>query len=341
LTSLRSAMFPRGVSQSRLAKQILFIVALVIIICPISLFSAVKLNDEIVDIHAPTGFALSADISFIVEFISVDPLSRTLTTDWYPYLATQVNCDAQAINNPFVADINFDSSYLDPSSASFNGQPAYSINSSSLCNPVYNLSPYFRVVSKLLDSRGVPDPRSTRLSSQIYPFDSYYVQFLVSASNSASGNLLPINVTNSFGTVENFEVELVEDTTFGISEPQLLISLRLERSLGLRMFVILITAAKWILAITFLITSITSLFKLYQDVFPPILLIPVGILLIFSTMISYPGAPIGFGSTIGSSVSVLFILVLSIVLIIASLILKLTQINCDGNKAQSKGESRA
>ncbi|KAF9522919.1 hypothetical protein CPB83DRAFT_899227 [Crepidotus variabilis] len=165
--------------------------------------------------RAPDAFLNNAQLSLAIEFISADPIARTIILDWYPLLPG-VGCTN---NLSKVIDIYVDPNILDSSSPRFTSTvlpvalpdhpPVYRLNITAYCRLETSVLLGFRTISKLLSS----DERfgflgSASKSIENYPFDVYFATFFVRGSDAHSGEDVKLNVTHSFGQIVNFAIDL-------------------------------------------------------------------------------------------------------------------------------------
>ncbi|PPQ68172.1 LOW QUALITY PROTEIN: hypothetical protein CVT26_005778 [Gymnopilus dilepis] len=132
---------------------------------------------------------------FAIEVITADPMSRTITMDWYPQLESRCRTSGSSeVMDIFVNPLSLlssciaitsalylDSGSLDSSSPSFTSsppyQPVFQYNRTMQCSQNDPLNASFRTVTKLLVSRPFATTAITPLASsstlQNYPFDQY------------------------------------------------------------------------------------------------------------------------------------------------------------------------
>jgi len=297
ITASSTWVHHKFISTRKAIRLLILSAAFIALLASLFIFAALKLSVPPLEFTAPTAEVVSSDITFGVEVIAADPLSRTITTDWYPSPGYSCFSDMN-----FAADIFFNPGYLDPSSPSFASppQPVYHFNSSRGCNDTLDsLYPYFRVVSKLLAPQALSRSNFPQASVQSYPFDAYFARYVISAVDIETGELHSINVTSSFGIAVNFEITLEQDNAFGDVQPHLFISLHVKRSLAIRLFVVLISVTNWLIAAAFMVISVASVLYPSPEIFAEMFVVPVGALFAFTSVrANLPGAPAGFGAAI-------------------------------------------
>ncbi|KAF8992226.1 hypothetical protein BDQ17DRAFT_1546559 [Cyathus striatus] len=253
-----------------------------------------------VNFKVPDNYLGPAEVPFVKEVISVDPIARTFTMDWYP----QMSCPRPGENaTEKVIDIYLDQGVIDPGSPAFSILPPYSpvyrLNITAICNSQVSTLLSFRTTSKLLNSNlapGFQGPLSSTL--QNYPFDVYYAPFYIYGLDTDTGEYVALNVTRSFGEVVNFQISLYNSHTT-IASPWLRYVLRVERSRATKIFVIMVGITNWLTAVAFILISVSTLIYHSHKIYSEMFVVPVGAVFAFTTIrAGFPGAPSGFGATI-------------------------------------------
>jgi len=253
-----------------------------------------------IDFEAGDPRVSPANISFAIEMVSADPITRTFVADWYPEIIAPCSSSSN-----IVADIYVDRGILDSSSLAFSilppYLPIYQFNLTAFCNSETSISPAFRTTSKLFASEfnlGFPGPAVSSLEG--YPFDVYFAQFELYALNHDSGDHLDLNITRVFGRIANFQVTSQMYRTIP-NFPWLGYTLRVERPKSIRIYVIMVGIVNWLIAVAFLTISAATLIYRPKKIYPEILLVPVAFLLALLVIRStFPGAPSSFGTTFDS-----------------------------------------
>ncbi|KAF4622263.1 hypothetical protein D9613_009525 [Agrocybe pediades] len=267
---------------------------------------------------------ISADVELTAEIVAVDPLARTLTMNWYPTL-TDFNCTpSMPITNtmdifmPIELFSNGDSS----TSLDTNDKLVYRFNLTKLCGGV-TFFPSFSTVTNIMSSKKINPQRqvSQRATLQSYPFDVYLAQLVMYSRNisesESSGK--PVRITDSFGIAVNFEASLLDRLIVGGqsgTSEQLLVTLQIQRSIMTKIFVVVRRKGIMLTELQFLSTGITAVAFLticaativYRSasIYSEMFVVPIGTLFAFTSIrANLPGAPSGFGTTIGESASVL------------------------------------
>ncbi|PVF95385.1 hypothetical protein CPB86DRAFT_817209 [Serendipita vermifera] len=227
-----------------------------------------------------------AEISFSIEYILADPLTRVFVMDWT--IETWRGCGAT-----IVADIYLDRGYLDPSSPSFTPGPVYTFNKTAACAGEAESRPGFRTISKLLSA---PQGELTVSTIQRYPFDAYIIMFGVQAIDNATSAGMPMNITRSFGFATNFDVTLQKSAMFGGNNPRLNVILQVKRTTPIKFFVLITSFANWLIALAVLVVTIATIVYPPHEIYAEIFVVPVGALFACTSVrTNLPGAPSGFG----------------------------------------------
>ncbi|TFK33432.1 hypothetical protein BDQ12DRAFT_766764 [Crucibulum laeve] len=222
-----------------------------------------------------------ADIIFGLEIISVDPLARTITIDWYP----QPSAPCMPLPN-MTADIYIDSLSL------FDIHP--------LCHEfMMTFDSAFLDSSKYL-ALAVPTAHIPSSSSlQNYPFDVYFAPQYIRIIEHESGDFLTMNITRSLGIAVNFELILESSFYDSPLHHELYLSFKIERSRAIKIFVVIIAVANWLIATAFLTICAATLIYHSPTIYSEMFVVPVGaVLSLTSVRANLPGAPVGFGATI-------------------------------------------
>ncbi|KDR77578.1 hypothetical protein GALMADRAFT_138664 [Galerina marginata CBS 339.88] len=222
---------------SRCMKFIFYAIALVGLSAGVFIACVHYLAVKLFKARAPLEGTFETDVSLMVEALSVDPISRTITMDWYP-MFTALNCS----EDPLELDIFLTQSLLDSSSPSWIPQapflPLYTMNGTDICLGLAGTPfPSFRTVTKLLaSSSNTPVlPVSGQSTLQDFPFDEYIAPFTFSIHNIRTGVITAPNITTSFGAAVNFEISLptafvYEKTSNSLSLSRLEITFLIKRS---------------------------------------------------------------------------------------------------------------
>ncbi|KAF9551922.1 hypothetical protein CPC08DRAFT_768606 [Agrocybe pediades] len=259
------------------------------------------------NIHSPFSAAMnrsSADVRMTAEVISVDPESRLIYMDWYPRF-TQLNCTAE----PQIIDIYVPSMFLDTTSPSWTfgpqDRPAFRLNSTQLCFGFPFVS--FKTVTKLLATKRYVDQTIWERSSlQNYPFDKYMAPFAFYSQVLGSKAIQGLNVVDSFGVAVNFQVSLLDsilksDAGVLAGREMLLFDILIERSQATKIFVVMVAITNWLIAIAFLTICAAATVFTDSEIYNEMFVVPVGATFAFTSIrANLPGAPPGFGTTIGA-----------------------------------------
>ncbi|KDR70689.1 hypothetical protein GALMADRAFT_144575 [Galerina marginata CBS 339.88] len=240
------------------------------------------------------------EITLIAEAVSVDAISRTIVMNWYPNF-TAINCSQSLTMNIYIPVM-----LLDMSSPSWNNQlkdlPVFQLNSTQACLGTSTTYSSFRTVTKLLTSKQYLRVQSFigQANFQGYPFDVYLAPFSFYTQNLESKAITALKVADSFGIAVNFEISLLESiVNYNGIKDSLQFTLRLERSVGTKVFVILVGVTNWLTAIAFLTICAATIIYRPHKIFSEMFVVPVGALFAFSSIrANFPGAPAGFGATI-------------------------------------------
>ncbi|PPQ81255.1 hypothetical protein CVT26_015074 [Gymnopilus dilepis] len=273
------------------------------------LIAAVHMSVRPLNIRAPApgqNPVFEPEVVLIAEAISVDPSARTITMNWYPSFRT-ITCQNDP-SNASVADIYVKSVLLDTSSPSWSSdltdKPAYRLNNTERCQGLINLSGSFRTVTKLTPSRSFLNIQSISQRGstfQDYPFDVYTAPFLFYVSKPNGTAITPLAISDSFGVAVNFQMSLIPTLNVIINGDQgvLQFSLRIERSMGTKAFVVLVAISNWLTATAFLIICAATMVYRHPKIYSEMFVVPVGALFAFSSIrANLPGAPTGFGAAI-------------------------------------------
>ncbi|KAF9002184.1 hypothetical protein BDQ17DRAFT_1542485 [Cyathus striatus] len=281
--------------------RFLFISLIVIGIC-ICVFVVVASHLVVhpVNFKVP-DYELPAEVSFGVEIISVDPIARTFTMDWYPQAPS--TCPSHDDNITRVIDVYLDQGIIDSSSSAFSILPPYSpiyrFNITALCKAQTSIFNSFRTVTKLVNSHFIFGYWQGPLHSTIqnYPFDVYYAAFNMYGLDLSTGEYVTLNVTRSFGEVVNFQISLYRSNA--VITPWLFYSLEVKRSRATKIFVIIVGITNWLIAVAFMLISVSTLIYQSHKIYSEMFVVPVGAVFAFTTIrAGFPGAPSGFGATI-------------------------------------------
>jgi hypothetical protein len=270
----------------------------------------------------------NSNVTLIAEAISVDPMSRTVTMDWYPSFTSYIDCSG----NWFPSyDIQTDPTLLDNTSPTFHNVPPYPalsrLNRTEECiGTTFGMPTSFRTVTKLVSS-DVNDARSpVHKNLQGYPFDIYVAPFIFYVRNIDTGDIVAPNVTKSFGVVVNFQMSLsmslVVSNRFG--DERLYFELRIERSRAIKVYTIMVAITNWLIATAFLIICASTLVYDVPHIYSEMFVVPVGALFAFTSVrVNLPGAPPGFGTTMDlySTLPVLILISLCSVFLLLTILL--------------------
>ncbi|PPR05773.1 hypothetical protein CVT26_010164, partial [Gymnopilus dilepis] len=251
-------------------------------------------------------FVFLNQVSLLAEFISVDPITRTIAMDWYPTL-TGLNCSAL---EPLVVDIYVPNVLLDSGSPSYNAtlidQPAMRLNSTVICTNSIRY-PSFRTITKLAAFKDVVFLEGSGTAGQStlqnYPFDVYLAEISIYTLNSKTGIIMAPRVSGSFGIAVNFEITLWQEfVSQSVLEDNLMLYFRIGRSTAIQAFVVIVGLTNWLTAIAFMTILTATLVYQPHKIYAEMFVVPVGALFAFTSIrANLPGAPTGFGATIGTS----------------------------------------
>ncbi|KDR77571.1 hypothetical protein GALMADRAFT_138660 [Galerina marginata CBS 339.88] len=291
---------------SRCTKFVFYAVALVGLCGGVFIAFMSYLTVKPLKSRAPLEGTFETNVSLMVEALSVDPISRTITMDWYP-MFTALNCT----NDPPELDIFLTQSLLDPSSPSWTAQapflPLYTMNGTEICLDLAETPyPSFRTVTKLLSSSYQTPvlPVSAQSTLQNYPFDEYIAPFTFSTRNTFTGVINAPNITTSFGVAVNFEISLptafvYEKSVNRLHVSRLEIAFRIKRSKATKIFVVMVAITNWLTAAVFLIMSSATLVYSAHEIYAEMFVLPLGAVFAFTSIrANFPGAPSGFGTTL-------------------------------------------
>ncbi|KAF9556118.1 hypothetical protein CPC08DRAFT_820643 [Agrocybe pediades] len=247
--------------------------------------------------------AISADIELTAEIVAVDPLTRTLTMNWYPTLVTDCPPSAPITMDIFMPRELFSNG--DPStSADADDKLVYRFNVTKLCAGS-GADPSFTTVTNIISSKKTIQQQqvSQRATLQSYPFDVYIAQLVMYSRNLGSESPgKPVRITDSFGIAVNFEVSFLNTFVNGGqsgSSEQLFVSLQIQRSAVTKIFVVVVGVANWITAVAFLTISAATIVYRSASIYSEMFVVPIGTLFAFTSIrANLPGSPSGFGTTI-------------------------------------------
>ncbi|KAF8991241.1 hypothetical protein BDQ17DRAFT_1413775 [Cyathus striatus] len=303
--------------------------SLVLITVSLLIFTILGTNMKV----NPLSFSAPAvpndsNVTLIAEAISVDPMSRTITMDWYPSYTSYIDCSGNWFP---VYDVQTDPTLLDSTSPTFHDvspYPALSrLNKTEDCiGTTFGLPPSFRTVTRLVSSN-VSDARSpVHKNLQGYPFDIYVAPFVFYVKNVDTGAIIAPNVTKSFGVAVNFQLSLSKSLVIynRFGDGRLYFELRIERSRAIKVYTIMVAITNWLVATAFLIISASTLVYDVPHIYSEIFVVPVGALFAFTSVrVNLPGAPPGFGTTMDlySTLPVLIIISLCSVFLLLTILL--------------------
>ncbi|PPQ98279.1 hypothetical protein CVT26_013523 [Gymnopilus dilepis] len=241
---------------------------------------------------------LIRQVSLLAEFISVDPIARTMTMDWYPTLQA-LNCSS---SEPLIVDVYVPNVLLDTSSPSYNttllDQPTIRLNSTTLCISSIQY-PSFRTISKLVALRGEFSLEDTARKSTLenYPFDVYLAEIAVYTRNLKTSAVMGPKVSGSFGVAVNFEITLSQEhLNQNTQAGNLLLYFRIGRSTATQAFVVIVAVTNWLAAVAFMTICVATLVYRPHKIYAEMFVVPVGSLFAFTSIrANLPGAPTGFG----------------------------------------------
>ncbi|KAJ7846015.1 hypothetical protein B0H13DRAFT_2363287 [Mycena leptocephala] len=266
------------------------------VILGLSLGLASRLNLVDVDDRIPfTGSITGQEISLVAEFLKVDSDARTVTVDCYPLA---FNCSSPEIVVNIFLDPNLLGETLgDPPSTDPPPVPTFQLNITQGCHPTAQTSfPTFRTVSKLT---GSSVRTSSSRSLQSYPFDRYFVEISLFATLASTNASVGMFIEKSFGIPINFIVYLDRQASSS-SEDGVLLSFNIKRSGAVKILVVVIAIANWLVTIAFLFITVAS-FVYKHDIVTEMFVLPIAALFSFTSVRSnLPGAPAGFGATVGA-----------------------------------------